>query len=122
MYGNLEYMYNDLILPLIFVGGFKMYPYKIIHCDDFGCYESCEHDRTLENEIYIACDKMIHKIPVEPHKKLFRIIDSAYRDDSCNCCEAVDEVIFNCVRNSEYRHIHLIAECMHIVRGNYDLY
>ncbi len=99
-----------------------MYPYKITHCDDFGCYESYEYDGTLENEIYIACDKKIHKIPVESHKELFRIIDSAYRDNSCECCDAIDEIIFHCVRNSEYRHIQLISECIYMVRKNYDLY
>lgn len=99
-----------------------MYPYKMIYDNDFGYYESYNNDGTLENKIYIACDKKIHKIPVELHKELFRIIDSAYRNDSINCCDAVDEVIFNCVRNSEYMHIHLIAECMHMVRKNYDLY
>lgn len=99
-----------------------MYPYKIVHCDDFGYYESYERDGTLENEIYIACDKKIHGDLLSTDRKLLDIIDNAYRKDSCECCDAVDEVILNCVRNSEYRHIHLIAECMHMVRGNYDLY
>ena len=99
-----------------------MYPYKTIHCDDFGYYETYNHDGTLENNIYITCDKKLHGELLSSDRKLFDIIDTAYREDAIDCVDAVKEVIWNCTREEQFKHIHLISECMHMVRSNYDLY
>lgn len=99
-----------------------MYPYKIIHSDDFGYYETYNHDGTLENEIYITCDKKLHGELLPSDSKLFDIIDTAYRKDAIDTIDAIKEVIDNCMRNDQFKHIYLISECAYLVIGNYDLY
>lgn len=99
-----------------------MYPYKMIYDNDFGYYESYNDDGTLENNIYITCDKKIHGILLSHDRTLFDIIDDAYRKDSIECINAIKNVIENCMRNDQFKHIYLVSECTYMIIKNYDLY
>lgn len=97
-----------------------MYPYKEYNAE-FG-EVVYNHDGSVENEIAITVDKMVHNELLNNDIRLYDIIEKHYHKSTINCDDDITTIINNWLMHSEYRHIHTLLDVYIPIRDSYLYY
>lgn len=91
-----------------------MYPYKVYSMDEGIMIYN--HDGSYENEIFIDIDKRITNEGVTMH--LYDYMYKYYNNDSMGFDETIKSLIHNCMYESKYKHVELIAKFYNAILEN----
>ena len=97
-----------------------MYPYKEYNAEVGEI--TYNYDNSIENDIYIITDKMVHNCLLNTDKRLIDLIYNAYNNNSCECTETINNIIQYCMWYGEYSHIKIICEYFDTVRKTFAMY
>lgn len=97
-----------------------MYPYKKYNAE-FG-EVVYNHDGTIENEIAITVDKIVHNELLSTDVRLCDLIAEYYRKSSIECDDDIHNIINHWLMYNEYRHIHTLLEHYVPIRTVYNMY
>lgn len=94
-----------------------MYPYKKYEIEINEL--TYNHDNTIENEIYIIIDKMIHNTLLDTDTRLIDILYDEHVNHSLELNDIIHNIIINCLMVNEYSHIKILTEYYNIVTKGY---
>lgn len=85
-----------------------MYPYKKFELEINEL--TYNYDDTIENDIYITVDKMVHNTLLNKDKRLIDILYNENINNSVELQDTIDKIIINCLMVNEYNHITILSE------------
>lgn len=97
-----------------------MYPYK--KYDAEFCEVVYNHDGSIENEIAITVDKIVHNELLSTDTRLYDLIYDYYRKSSIECDDVIHAIINNWLMYNKYRHIHTLLEYYVPITTVYEMY
>ena len=97
-----------------------MYPYKVYSIDEGMMVYN--HDGSVENEIAILVDRIVHNELLSTDSRLHDLIDNHYKKSSIDCDDDIHTIINNWLMHNEYRHIHTLLEYYVPIDTIYNMY